>query len=221
VTSIEVFFTDDGDRRRKERSAAVLIVIAGSVLLLARKPEIRDGGGAATPMSNEAVILPARGSIALRIDVLTPGAPPTQEVVNLMPLTTTIAISPVEKATPPKERPVDDTKVGPPPPLPQPLPQPVVEPPPPIALLVNPRGLHFSSPGWRPMTITNPNAAPIRIDHVAVAGARVSAYRLDAKECDGITLQPKESCRVTVFATPAAIAGKQMITIEVAASRPE
>gem|GEM_PF-6881869 len=199
----------------------MLIVITGSVILLARKPEIRGGEGAAAPLSNDVVILPARGSSALPNDALTPATPPPPEVVDLMPPMTTIVIPPRKKNPPVKKEPVVVAPVAPPPLTPKPV-VPLPPPPrPPLALLVNPRGLAFTSPGWAPVTITNPNAEAIHIDRVAIAGAKVGAYRLDAKECDGITLQPKESCRVTVTATPAAVLLNQKITIEVAASRPE
>lgn len=209
MNTVTVFVADQRERRRKQRSAALMIVVAGSVLILARKPIEAPRVAKPQPLA-----LPAPAPSTLARELLTPFMPPAPPPVEYMPESITIKV-PVQVTPRPVPPPAPTTQTAAPPPAPVPA-----TPLPPPELLVEPRNLHFTSPGWTPVTVTNPNAFVIRIDDVVARGAQ-AGYRVEAKECIGIALQPKESCRVRVIASPAAIVRGEAIVIDVVARRAE
>lgn len=218
TTRVEVFIADDRERRRKQRTAAMAIVVAGAVVLLTRKPEEPE------PV---AITLPSRPPSTLRHDLLTPStAPPTPVIIDVPPAAAPAVVAPPPHHEVIAKRPVPVPAPAPVPSAPQPQAPPSVATTttpvlPPLALLVHPRAIHFNKPGWQPVTITNPNAESVRIVRVSIRGSRTSGYQLDAKKCLGISLRTHENCRVTVLATPSAVLGQQMITIDVEGDRVE
>jgi len=83
---------------------------------------------------------------------------------------------------------------------------------PPLHLDIKPRSLHFLAGATPPqrITITNPNAEPIKIYSVRVVGSG-RTFRVSAEKCEGTTLQPRGgSCVIVVGATASFVAADQI-----------
>jgi hypothetical protein len=245
VDTISIFLDRGDGRRRRERQRAVGVVFFFAVLVVVFARDRRVATTIVVPNRATAQRAPVTIDSLSSNKPITPATdtPPasitTSSAVASPPVATTTPevgptvnrrqanpspvprpaqhdlaplITPVQPASVSTDTPRTATTE---PPLPIPF----------VRVTVNPPMLHFTAPGPQSATVSNPNNGPVRVKSVEIRGRNTFGveirgrntfgYHLDARQCTGVTLQPGQQCRVIVLATPAAIAAREAIRIEV------
>jgi hypothetical protein len=92
----------------------------------------------------------------------------------------------------------------------------------PLSPAIEPRHVHFSSSHWQRVAITNPHPEPLQILSIiptGLNGAAVRGYNVDSRHCVG-TLDPGQTCHVTVFARKLGLVTREAIEIRVNVAAP-